>query len=107
MMFFRSSMLITLLLVAGCGTLEGRFGSHLESPSSAVRECAHWYRALDIEVDSAAVRDGQHARVAGFPYLRTDRFHSALRSRAEVSAAGMEELVEHLLELDLDSRRHE
>src|SRR4051812_47289441 len=105
MRFFRS-VVIALLLVAGCATLEGRFGSHLESPSSAVRECAHWYRAIDAEVDAAAVRDGQHARVAGFPYLRTDRFHSALRSRAEASTAGMQELVEHLLELDIESRRH-
>ena len=96
-----------LALAAGCASLEGPFGAHLASPADAVRGCAEWYRALDEQVDAAGVRDAQYASVAGFPYLRVDRFHAALRSRAAANSAALQQFAEHLLELDLESRRHE
>ena len=100
-------ILAALSLLAGCATLEGPFSAHMESASSAVRECAQWYRALDGEVDAAGARDGQYARVAGFPYLRVDRFHSSLRGRAAAGRDTMHAFAERLLELDIESRRHE
>lgn len=106
-LFARLAIAIALAGVAGCASLEGRLGAHLEAASDAVRECAQWYRALDEEVESAGVRDAQYARVAGFPYLRADRFHASLRSRAAANPGALQAFAERLLELDIESRRHE
>ena len=92
---------------AGCATPPGPFGSHLESQSAPLRECAEWFQALDAEVDAAGVRDAQYARVPGFPYLRADRMAAALRASAAQSDAGLRAFFERLLELDLESRRYE
>lgn len=83
------------------------FEAHLASPAEPVRSCAEWYRALDAEIDGAGVRDAQYARVPGFPYLRVDRAHAALRERAQSSDVRLQALVERLLALDLEARRHE
>jgi 8-oxo-dGTP pyrophosphatase MutT (NUDIX family) len=95
------------LLAAGCAGNGGGLAPHLESASPEVRACAHWYRALDAEIDAAGVRDAQYTRVPGFPHLRVDRLHAALRSRAAEGAPAMRAFGEQLTELDLESRRHE
>lgn len=94
---------------AGCATLgdQTQFEAHLGSQSGAVRECAEWYRALDGAVDAAGVRDAQYTRLSGFPYLRVDRPHAALRERAAKSEAALQLFAERLLELDIESRRYE
>ena len=98
-----------LAAAAGCATLEEQrhFESHLGSQSGAVRECAEWYRALDEAIDSAGVRDAQYARLPGFPYLRVDRPLASLRDRAAASEPALQAFAERLLELDIESRRHE
>jgi hypothetical protein len=95
------------LLVAGCASVDDRLAAHLETGSSEVRECAQWYRALDAEIDTAGVRDAQYTRVPGFPHLRVDRLHAALRDRAAESDPALRAFAERLAELDLESRRHE
>ena len=94
---------------AGCATLEEprRFESHLGSQSAAVRECAEWYQALDEAIEAAGVRDAQYARLPGFPYLRVDRALASLRDRAAASEPALQAFSERLLELDIESRRHE
>jgi 8-oxo-dGTP pyrophosphatase MutT (NUDIX family) len=96
-----------VLLAAGCASTEAPLAKHLDSGPPEVRECAHWYRALDAEIDAAGVRDAQHTRVPGFPHLRVDRLHASLRERAAQSEAALQLFAERLQELDLDSRRHE
>jgi hypothetical protein len=103
----RLAMLVALAVTAGCASLDGQFGSHLASPLRAVRECAQWYQAMDEQIGAAGVRDAQYARVAGFPYLRVDRFHSSLRVRVAASPGAMQAFTERLFELDIESRRHE
>ena len=95
------------LLAAGCAGSGGGLAPHLESGSAEVRDCARWYRALDAEIDAAGVRDAQYTRVPGFPHLRVDRLHAALRERAAEGAGAMRAFGERLGELDLESRRHE
>jgi hypothetical protein len=101
----------TALLVAalaGCASLQGPpFENHLRSASPAVRECAEWYRELDAAIDAAQVRDAQYARMSGFPYLRVDRMLASLAPRAEANELALQTFAEHLLELDLESRRYE
>lgn len=89
------------LAVAGCASLEG------ESGSDAVQSCAEWYRRLDERIDAAGVRDAQETRIDGFPHLRVDRFHAALRDRAAASDAALHAYADALLELDLRARMHE
>ena len=101
--------LLRVLLVAalaGCATLERPFSDHLGSEAIAVRDCAAWFAALDEAVDHAGVRDGQEARIAGFPYLRANRFLSALKHRARTDA-GMHAFALRLAALDYDARKAE
>ncbi len=96
------------LLAAGCATGGSHsLAPHLESGTADVRECAHWYQALDAEIDAAGVRDAQAARVAGFPHLRVDRTLAALRERAAKSEPALRAYAERLAELDLEARVHE
>jgi len=94
-----------LLLAAGCATFEDRLAGHLQSPS--LRECAQWFVTLDARVDAAGVRDAQHARVAGFPYLRVDRLLASLRERAAERSHTLATLAGRMRALDYDARRHE
>jgi hypothetical protein len=94
-----------LLLAAGCATFEDRLAGHLQSPS--LRECAQWFVMLDERVDSAGVRDAQHARVAGFPYLRVDRLLASLSGRAAERPDTLVTLAGRMRALDYEARRHE
>ena len=69
------------LLLAGCATVDP-----YESPPMSrnlqreddVGYCARLFADIDRRVDLLAVRDAEAHRVAGFPYLRVDRFSAAL-----------------------------
>ena len=95
---------LALLVAAACAAPQR---SHLESASAQYQECAQWYRALDAEVDAAGVRDAQHARVPGFPYLRVDRMAAAFAPQAAGDARVLQALVGRMRDLDLESRRYE
>lgn len=95
------------LLAAGCASGGGSLAPHLESGAPEVRECAHWYQALDREIDAAGVRDAQAARMAGFPHLRVDRLLAGLSARASQNERALRAYAERLAELDLDARVHE
>jgi hypothetical protein len=97
----RFAVLAAIALAAGCASLQDRY------PSPQARECAEWYQALDEATDAAGVRDAQYTRVAGFPYLRVDRMLASLRDRAAANEPALHAFAEHLLELDLESRRYE
>jgi hypothetical protein len=105
----RIALAALLALLAGCASLEGggHLDAHLGSESAAVRACAAWYRALDEAVEAAGVRDAQYAQLPGFPYFRVDRLLASLRGRAAASEPALQAFAERLLELDLESRRHE
>jgi 8-oxo-dGTP pyrophosphatase MutT (NUDIX family) len=101
-------MVAAALLAAGCASGGGPLAPHLDAGASTeVRECAHWYRALDAEIDAAGVRDAQYTRVPGFPHLRVDRTLAALKDRAAQSEFGLRSFNERLAELDAESRLYE
>jgi hypothetical protein len=101
------SALVLILVLSGCASLERPFDAHFDSTSASVRECARWYRELDAAVEAAGVRDGQYARLPGFPYLRVSRALAGVRGRAGASEPGLHAFAERLLALDLDARAHE
>ena len=94
-------------LLAGCASIEAPFSGHLASAVGPVRACAGWYAWLDGQVAEAHVRDAQDARVAGFPYLRTSRLLAALRPVAQGDARALQALIDRMLALDEEARRHE
>ena len=100
------SLAAMALSAGGCATL-APFDGHLASPVPQLRECAEWFSALDAAVDGAGVRDAGATRIAGFPYLRVDRFSAALRADAARSEGALHALADRLWQLDFDARRHE
>jgi hypothetical protein len=94
---------LALLVAAACAAPQ----RSPESASARYQECAQWYRSLDAQVDAAGVRDAQHARVPGFPYLRVDRMAAAFARQAARDERLLQALVGRMQVLDLESRRHE
>lgn len=100
---------ITLLIVAGCASIDTSVSRsrHLDSPDTALRDCAAWLQRLDAVVDEAGVRDGGEARVSGFPALRTDRFLASFREQATADGAVREAWLKAMATLDAQAREAE
>jgi hypothetical protein len=95
------------LLTAGCATVQQPLRDNLRTQAPAVRQCAETFSALEAAVDRAGVRDAQAHRIAGFPYLRVDRYHAHLRDAAGRHAQSHALWVSRLQALDRDARRAE
>jgi len=61
---------------------------------------------VDQAVADAGVGDGMAARVAGFPYLRANRFLASY-AREELSAAQFDQWLERMMRLGLEAHRVE
>ena len=74
-----------LLAVGGCATFDPYaappIAQNLER-EDAVGYCARLFADIDRRIDTLGVRDAEATRIAGFPYLRVDRFSAALADRA-------------------------
>ncbi|HZP12491.1 MAG TPA: hypothetical protein VFB36_08730 [Nevskiaceae bacterium] len=93
----RAALLCTLVL-AGCATSPQR--------TAQTAQCRDYFDALDAQVAHAGVRDAGADRIDGFPYLRIDRFTSALRD--QLSDEPRKQLwFELLRQRDEDARRAE
>jgi hypothetical protein len=101
------SIAVVTLLLAGCATLEQPLRENLVTQTPAVRQCAEAFHALDAAVDRAGVRDAEAHRIAGFPYLRVDRYHAQLRDDAARDAQAQAFWVSRLQALDGEARRVE
>lgn len=73
---------------------------------SDLQPCREFYRTVDQTVAAAKVQDVQASRVAGFPYLRVDRFFQSFRTEVE-SPEKFNAWLDHLQDLDLEARAHE
>ena len=69
--------------------------------------CRELYATLDAQVAQAGVGDAQSARIAGYAYLRIDRFLASDELKPEPGSDGFGAWVERLRHLDLDARRFE
>jgi hypothetical protein len=94
------------LQLQGCASILSRSD---EQPSSYPEDTAHigactdFFTDLDQQVDAAGVGDAEQARIAGFPYLRVDRFLSSMRTRP-MDNVEFEAWVDRLQALDLQAR---
>jgi hypothetical protein len=98
-----------LAALAGCATVDpyavDPVAAHLQR-DDAIGYCARLFADIDRRVDTLGVRDVEAQRIAGFPYLRVDRFDSALAERAD-DAPRRQAWLRRLAELDDEARSAE
>jgi hypothetical protein len=96
-----------LMVLSGCATVETPWRGDLPLPSEAVRDCAQHFEALNAAVRRAGVGDAEAHRLAGFPYLRVDRFSASLRDAAAASDTAHAQWLSRLQALDQAARHVE
>jgi len=100
-----------LLLAAGCAAIDPYaqppIVAHL-ARSDDVGDCARLLRQVDARIDAAGVRDAGAPRLAGFPYLRVERFTASLGEQAgELRGAGFAVWSELMAQADRQARAAE
>lgn len=96
-------ILLSVFFLEGCASMTAqRISQSFDRPKA----CQEFFERLDEKVKEAGVRDGSSASVPGFPYLRTNRFLSALKDRLKDDRE-REEWVEWMLDLNLQAREKE
>jgi hypothetical protein len=102
-------LLFMTMLAAGCATLGDSapypFSAHLDSQDQA-GACARYIAALDRAVDEAGVADRQARRIAGFPYLRVNRFLASFAEQ-DLSGPALTAWLDRLEALDREARQVE
>jgi len=93
---------LLLMAVACIPPVSRRVSQRMERPQT----CEEFLTGLDDKVSAFGVRDGSSFPVPGFPYLRTDRFLSALKTRLKDDPQ-KDRWVQWMQKLDLDSRKKE
>ncbi len=85
-----TQLVFLAVVLAGCATVD----PYASPPMSQnlqreddVGYCARLFADIDRRIDSLGVRDAEAHRIAGFPYLRVDRFSAALSRRATTADA--------------------
>ena len=85
----RSLLLALAVALAGCATVDPYASppmAHNLQREDDVGYCARLFADIDRRIELLGVRDAEARRVAGFPYLRIDRFNAALGQRATGTA---------------------
>ena len=95
--FFLSALLA--LVLTSCAQLH-RLPVQLSGPLS---DCRSLFVQVDKDVDLADVRDYGPIRIAGFPYLRVDRFSASFRETAFANSQ-IRAWTKRLAELDAEAR---
>ncbi|MBT8437740.1 MAG: hypothetical protein KJP11_10235, partial [Gammaproteobacteria bacterium] len=103
----RSIALVFLLGATGCATIQTPQRDHLDSSNVRLSECARWFASLDGAVSRNDVTDIAARRMAGFPYLRIDRFLAAMKDSAQSDRQIHQAWMERMRTLDADGRRVE
>lgn len=75
-----------------------------DARTAQAHSCRELYLTLDTRVEQSGVADAQFARIAGYPYLRINRFFAADDIKPDAGSGEFEIWVEHLRGLDLDAR---
>lgn len=84
-----------VLLAQGCAAISSRpAGAGIEQPG-----CRAFLERIDQATDKANIKDASSFRVLGYPYLRTNRFLTALAGRAKTEQQ-RDELLQLMRRLD-------
>ena len=76
-------------------------------PPATAAQCRDWYAAIDTEVAAGNVRDAAETRIAGYPYLRMNRFAASFKTEAAHDTKILAALIGYLRERDLAAREME
>jgi hypothetical protein len=95
----RAVVVLPLLLASACATV---------APPRTVQTepCRDYFAQIDAAVTAAGVADGGASRVAGYPYLRSDRVLASFADEVD-AAARFDAWIERMRQLDLAARRAE
>ncbi|MGI9423567.1 MAG: hypothetical protein ACR2PA_10265 [Hyphomicrobiaceae bacterium] len=103
--------LAAITLLAGCGTVPQayRLSGDFTAPQSQVDHCSALLAAVRQATWAAGVGDGEAARIAGFPYLRVNRFfaHVGRRFDGKAASPAFNAWVKNLRQLDAEATRIE
>ncbi len=104
-----STLVVFAAIATGCASWHAAPFADAETASPQVQLCTDWYARLDAAIHSAGVRDASAAPVAGFAYLRVDRFSAALgqamrNEQGSDTAARQTALLQRLAQIDLHAR---
>ncbi|NNC98668.1 MAG: hypothetical protein HKN85_00640, partial [Gammaproteobacteria bacterium] len=99
--------IVALIFGSGCASLQAPHRDHLTSADARVAECAEWFETIDTAVAESQRGDIAARRVAGFPYLRVNRFLEAISVKARKDETMRRAWVDEMRMLDLDGRRVE
>jgi len=90
-----------------CAALAGCAVAPSQRPAAGTEALCHEvFQRVDHAVTEAGVGDGMAARVAGFPYLRANRFLASY-AREELRAAQFDQWLERMMILGREARRIE
>ena len=96
-------LLFVFFFLVSCASISSqRIPQSFERP----RPCQEFFNRLDEKVEEAGVSDGSSIPVPGFPYLRANRFLSALKEKLGDDKE-REAWVRWMQQLDLQSRKKE
>ena len=98
---------LLMLVAAGCATVQQPQRQNLTSDDGQISECARSFKELDAAVARAGVADIAARRIAGFPYLRTDRFTASFAESAISDVQVRAAWIDRMRELDTAGRRVE
>ena len=99
---------VLILLLTGCaGSRTHNIAPHTDNVtlSGEVGDCARWFSDIETSVVRQQTRDAQASIVPGYPYLRVNRFLSAVANTS--GTQGFERWVDNLVELDREARHYE
>ncbi len=101
---YRSTFLLfVFFFLVSCTSISSqRVPQTLERP----RQCQNFFNQFDEKVEEAGVRDASSIPVPGFPYLRTNRFLSALKGKLGDDKE-RDAWARWMQQLDLKSRKKE
>jgi len=99
----RRSLAALSFALAGCAAVGpyevDPIAGHLKRDDN-VGYCARLFADIDRQVDALGVRDAEAHRIAGYPYLRVDRFASALGPKAAAEGRARQAWLARLASLD-------
>jgi hypothetical protein len=97
---------LALASLAACTTLTGGVGG-ARAVTGPAGDCLVFLDELDRVVDLEGSRDGGEHRIAGFPYLRVDRFTASFGADANADDVRYRAWVERMRAIDDEARGYE
>ena len=106
-----AASIVAAIGLAGCATPGDPYDAppavEMLARQDGVGECMRQLRNFDSFIDAAGVRDVQAARVAGYPFLRVDRFTAGWQPASGDARAVADARYDRMAALDADGRRYE